>query len=1702
MKKLNINTIKNLCKYSVASLMAILFASGMLSCEIGLGPGVDMQAPVVKITSHQDNDSVAQTFVLRGTASDNEGLTNLTIDFEDADIHYKVNPGDSWQKKTSASGHWVTIPSDDNNYCKKSGDKWKWAIAVDTGDKNPKKKGSTFNLIAVAEDDMGNSGKDSKVERSLIVDTENPSVSIYNPDLFSGTFEDINATLPDYTLKNGNQISRLLNGTISFKGRQSNALSFKELRIEFDNGQLESDKRKVTTADSVETIDDILALPASNLGDSSIPDVYFSKTLKSNDLREWSLSVKAEEWATNEAGKAYGLDTGKHLIRVVTTSLSTSNAWERKVIGYFIWWPEADRPWINITACDDNEYEDGAVEASKLYPGSDIPGNIQDDDGIKSFVSTLYKKDSNGNYIKYVKEGYTNPQTHALPQSSGAVKYSAWSVKAPSEKGQYKLELTVTDINGKSDTIIKYFQTSDVSAPKINITSPKNNTTAILAANGNIEFTGKVTDDGEIKSFIMVWLNPAKRSDSQNKIKYLTGTDSNWDKATTAGYTDEAGNILYKFDVGTGKKEYTIIRTFNLFSNFNIGQEIINGKVSKPLVTQDFIFRASDGISNTVTSLSLSGDTLAPTLQFDSITLNGTKKTIAETPTFPPIKNGDKATITGIWYDYFRDSLKNTTKIHKIEISWGNQKAQATPNSNGQWSVEITAPAEGGTITASIQDYAGNKRTVQGAARIETNELGLARIGCNNDDKSYKQGDILELTLEFTKNTKVTGTPKLKLNNGETAIYKSGSGTASHIFEYVVAEGLTDTTAIENVSIEKLSVSAIQSNGAKWVDSATGDDVTSKITIANLKTGMNLDDTRSIKIDTKAPKVERITAVTANGWYNSGSILFMLEFDEDVEITNKDALKMQFKHKRNSTLVTTDSTEISGSKAVLLTYDIKAGDNENPGDNANPLAFDKLLSGASVTDLAGNSLSSWTPKNSPAFSNIIIDTEKPDAPKIYTAANSTTEWNPDSVIFDSNGTKFAIKGDTGNTIEYTTDGLNWLPYSGEVTLSNNGTYHVSAKQIDKAGNESDPTDVKDIVIDKGALLTRITADTVNGTYSTNTSTTTIKGKIEFRKAVTIVKGAKVTLNVKNGTSTSKEVAIKECKDKAATSNIFTFDYEIKDGDSINADDGLLDVTGWTIEEVTFKDTNNNDVTVPMTFSEVTAAKKFSANRQIKVVTGNPVISAIDLSGEGEEAVLKVTFDRDITKVGGYITFEQDTSSGKYKVPAVLSVSEYNELKSNEAVKKSYTKGVNGALKEGNNLKNDTTTKYILNFDVTDTNKDLVNAFKAANKHKVTIPVVSSAVSVTNKKVLTVTLGSAYKLPVKGADYTLTIDEDIVTDEVQNKNKSKTQKLTAAGVEPPVIRIEKSSQTITGAGNTQTASVTMPETAKMHMNCRTPEATIQYGISGGVTNGVAAGIKSELVNVNQQSHNYTTDEIKTAKANSDNKATVPTTYTYTYSAPVTLGDGNNTTNTLSYATANGLKFAIAAIAQVGTPKSEPSYEYATRTVLKFRINGTYAAQDGSQGSTRSNITEGGNRLTFQQLRVWLMGGDFAYGANTIDPFPLEWSYNVAEKRSYFKLMAGDKNTNRNDMNGNWYWISWDVNAPTYHGFAIGDVPTDAQIKGPTKWYASEQYWCADKAYYVLYPGETLKMAASNDETNDGTHWQKTGFMFRIKNEGKR
>lgn len=1652
--------IKNICKLSLASL---LLSFAFISCNIGLGEEVDVKAPTLTITSHKDNDTVPAEFTLSGLAYDNDGVKAITVDFDDADLHYQITPGSAWQKKTSANSEWTYV-SDGEGSCVSTGsNSWKWSIYVRTDEKSSSKNDTNFSLEAVATDSMGNSSSSSKVEISLVVDENNPNVTVNVPTtILTGDYDAVKSEAETYALKNGDVISKLLNGDLTFSGRQENSLSFKQLRIEFDNGKLSSGTVKVTgDAELSDVTTDEIAENVS-LGDEETPTVYYSKTLTTgedgvSDLRSWEFTVNASEWASDE--KNPELKSGMHLIRVISTSVSDSLAWQRKIIGYFVWWPEADVPWI--TTYTGSEADGDSV--AEVYPSANISGNAYDDDGIQSITYTIQKKNDDGTYADGTES--------SIKISDENAKYTAWAVTSPSENGNYKITLKITDIYGTSDTTERFFKVMDVQPPSITVSSPADGSSALASSDANLTFSGTVSDDGTVASLRMVYLNPAKSDNTENRIKYLNGSESDWENASESDFTDENGNIVYLlplthtgFDSEAKVNNYTFSKTLNLFSNLGIDGS------TKLLEGQDFIFRAIDnGGSTKVESVSLTGDSETPVLTLGTLTLydaSGEKVGSVldfekdETPTISLIRNGYYAVVTGKWSDNSTTLWGDSSKIGEISLSFDTADCNVTKSSDGTWSAKLTSlPSTSSSLAATLKDFGGNEKKTSKSVFIESAEASLSSITSDNDDGSYGAGKKISINLEFSKNVTFEGTtPSLTLNTGATAVYTSGNRTAKHVFTYTVGESDTN--------VSNLGVTSINQTGTTWKDTSVGSTFEVSLPASSSKT---LEGSRSIAIDTVAPKISSISVVSAAGYYNAGKqISLMMEFSENVSVENVGSLKLVFTHQNNGINVTT--TSASGTSVVVFSYDVASG------DNSSALALSSIShDSVEITDSAGNALSDWTLPNTTFSKSIVIDTTAPAAPTIN--ANFT---NGD-IILDSTGTSFTVSGETDATIEYTTDGSTWSTYKGEVSLSNNGTYTVSARQTDKAGNISAESAAISVTVDKGELLKRISASTVSGTYSTNTSTSTIEGYIEFRKEVTISSGATVTLNVANSNdkSASKTVALNECSSSDASRTKFTFSYTISDGDYIENGD-KLDVTDFSFSSVTCSGSN-----VSMSVPESGEGRRLNENREIYIYTGVPKVSSVVLSDSNN--VLKITFDRDITKVSGNIVL---TQTSDYYAPAVLTTSEYNDLATSFTdIGTYYVAGVNGAtLNSDSTLTNDTTTKYVLKYDYDISNTNIVSAFKTAEKNAVSIPVVASAVSASGK-VLKVTLGSTYKLPTKGVNYELVIPASAVTDKAQNKNAEYSATVTAEGVEAPEIRVNKPSYTISGnTGNTPTAnsSVTMPATANVKMSCRTPNATISYGITktttavnkSSYTTLQSSTITSNWVNMSPQKYDTKTDA-----------PTVPSSLNTTYSSEITLGDSIS-----AFSSALGQKFAIAATATSGGSTSEKAYEYATRTVLRLSISGDNGYNDNNGTGNQTNITENGSNLYFKDLRIWIFGGDAPYGGNSLSTFPLSWL-----DSSKFKLMATFNSkyfTDEKYLKGEWYWVSWDISTNTYHGFVLGDVPSDAAEKGPTKWYAAECAWVAQKTNYVLYPGETLTMAIENNCA------YQAKFLFRLKNEGSR
>lgn len=1655
----------------VFKLFSVLVAAFLIfsSCQIGLGPAIDLEAPIVELTSHKDNDYVGQTFKLEGTVTDNEKVKSIAIDFEEADIHYRLENG-VWKKKTSYVD-WVVLSDEYSSYSLNDKTVY-WSVWVSTSDSKVG-MGSTYNFTIVAEDEIGNSGKTSKLEGSLVVDENIPEVSINSPELFA-TYAKLESDYAKLVLNDGNVISQLLNGTIVLDGRQDSAASFKEFRIEFDNGI--TDSKVVDSSNYDIPISTITTEEISNAYPFERSAVYYSKTLKTgqdniSDLRTWNIQIKPEDWISSQINPE--LAKGKHKIRVVATSISNSDTWQRKILGFFTWYPEADIPWITLYSGTDS-LENASTD--KTYPSTKIFGLVQDDDGIKSLTYSLAKQNSD--------KSFTNIKTNeTLALAEENTKNSQWYIESPAESAVYKLSVTVTDMYNNTSSLERYFNVLDVQPPKISLVTPAEGSNVFSYAGTSIPLSGTVSDDGKINKLKVAYLYPEKSL--ENKIKFINHAEPDWNKSS-----DSEGNLI--FDISLPEPSFnneTKIFTYNFSKNLDLFDDL---KISpeKPLKTQDFVLLAVDDAGGaTVYPFAISGDSESPTIsftKFERYNVNNELSSTYELPsgdlTLGVIKSGDYAKIYGKWNDNSTSHWNIFDKINDISFAWGeNSKfSDFTMNSNGTWSVKVqNMPSVSTTLVAKLKDYAGNETSTEQSITVDKAEIGIERIGAETEDGSYKAGSIIKFTLEFTKAAifEGNGKPYLTLKNGKSAeckdTFETGAdgkkvGKTKLTFEYTIKAG--DPNGI----MDEDFITGINSNGCVWKDANTDAEFLNGSEASILKTlkdkGKVLAN-RNIFIDTQSPKIKDITCLSKEGFYNADKELtFKIEFDEPVNITNENGIKLDI------TGLTHQSTSKVGSNILLSKY--KVNDSAN-SDNISVSSVTATLS--NIKDVAGNAGYSSINSYKKDFGNIKLDTKAPSVPTISVPGIT----NGSVITEDDANVEFSLGNtETGAKVKYSIDGgVQWSDYKDAITLNNNGTYYITAYQIDAAGNESKKTDTYTVTIDRGALLKRISATTPNGTYKYGD---TINGYLEFRKTVKLPAGAKVILNVKSG----NEVLITNPETEAQT---FNFEYKVQKDDLV--DD--LDVMGLSFASVTL-----DGISVPVKLPE----SNLATNKDIKILTGNPKATKVTITGQDENAELTVTFDRDVSKGSGTITLKQDSTT--FYVPTVLTVAEYNDLKATLGadIDTYYEAAVNGATKNGDYLTPDTKTKYVLKFTYDNNSSELVDLFREKKVHIVEIPIYASAVSVSDKT-LTVKLKDSYALPVKGATYTVEISEGAVKDSVGNTNVkyAPEDKLLAPGVEKPEIRIQKNGYEITDAGDLLKSDVNMPETAQMKIACQTPGSSIKYGINQS---------SSTHVVINDCSyHNTKTADVTIPTINND------------YNGTITLGDSG-----LKFDTAKGMKFAIAAQASKGNTGSDVAYEYAARTVLKFYIGNKYRNADDQNigevddnGNFLTSITHNGKQVHVEKLTIWIIGGDSDSGGNTIDPFPLSWG-----DPSNFKMMKLDGSKDKTTVQGQWYWITWDISAPTYHGFVAGDVPSDAQENGPSVWYAGECFYTPLKSYYILYPGETLYMTMHDEggyykkDQNNNDQWvdgvgainpdteeelkydeaNRASYFFRWKNIGTR
>ncbi len=193
---------------------------------------------------------------------------------------------------------------------------------------------------------------------------------------------------------------------------------------------------------------------------------------------------------------------------------------------------------------------------------------------------------------------------------------------------------------------------------------------------------------------------------------------------------------------------------------------------------------------------------------------------------------------------------------HFVDSAGAVSEAACVPGSyqsaTGSASCVVAQPGyyvPGAGASSQILCPAGSTSTVPGAIQcvlLDTTAPTVTNVTSTTADGFYRAGSTLAVTVTFSEQVIVTGTPQLALNSGATGTYSSGSGTNTLVFVYTVAAGQN------SADLDSTSTSALMLNGGSIKDAANNP---ATLTLPTPGAAGSLGANKNIVIDTTPPTV-------------------------------------------------------------------------------------------------------------------------------------------------------------------------------------------------------------------------------------------------------------------------------------------------------------------------------------------------------------------------------------------------------------------------------------------------------------------------------------------------------------------------------------------------------------------------------------------------------------------------------------------------------------------------------------------------------------------------------------------------------------------------------------------------------------------------------------------------------------------------------
>ena len=457
-------------------------------------------------------------------------------------------------------------------------------------------------------------------------------------------------------------------------------------------------------------------------------------------------------------------------------------------------------------------------------------------------------------------------------------------------------------------------------------------------------------------------------------VNYSSGTGSN---TLTFNYTIGSGHTSSDLDYkatsslalngGTIKDAALNAATLTL-ANPGASNSLGDNKA----IVVDGVVPTVTGVTSTTSNRSYKqGQTIAITIGFSEVVnVTGTPQLTLET-------GGSDAVVN------YSSGTGSNTLTFNYTIGAGHT------SSDLDYKATSSLVLNGGTI----KDAALNAATLTLASPGASNSLGdnkalivdtivptVTAVTSTTSNGSYKQGDVIDITIGFSEVVYVTGTPQLTLETGGSDAvvnYSSGTGSNTLTFNYTIGAGHTSS------DLDYKATSSLVLNGGMIKDAALN---AATLTLANPGASNSLGDNKAIVVDGVVPTVTGVTSTTSNGSYKQGDVIAItVGFNEVVNVTGTPQLTLE----TGSSDAVVNYSSGTGSNTLTFNYTIGAGEISSDLDYTGTSSL--ALNSGTIKDAALNAASLTLA--SPGAANslgankaLIVDTSVPTV----TGVTSTT----------------------------------------------------------------------------------------------------------------------------------------------------------------------------------------------------------------------------------------------------------------------------------------------------------------------------------------------------------------------------------------------------------------------------------------------------------------------------------------------------------------------------------------------------------------------------------------------------------------------------------------------------------------------------------------------------------------------------------------